>query len=668
MSSSSSPSPDRDEQNHPRSSLSAAKRKKPDSDRRRYERNLKLWSGFSFYSPRVVMMLIIASALLVFYDQGLTYAIVPEVREDPVINAVEGDGIDGGGSGSMHNASAGTRNDTLGTALSTTKAGIFAACFMGGFVIGTPIFGLLANKVSSNRLIFFSLVGQFVMQLATAAAPNYALLILFRVGVGVSEAASSTFMLTVIDNIAPPESKTFWISLYYAMMPLGTALGMAAGGLIAANFRIFGYPGWRLCYVSEAPIGMMLSIGFAFLPAAYNVFSLKDDDAGDGDAEDAANDDSGDDVKHDDAAKQQTEEEREEEGERTPAMASVARIGDVNVSTPSHHQSSSSQADLRRRDNDDDDADGEGRGEEQGVKQDQALSYFAALSSLLCNCDFMCLAFGYAFLDFQITSFGSFATVLIVQGPYGVDSAKASTILGGAIAGCGLVGTILGGVIVDYFGGVRGKNGLSRCTGFAVSCVTVAMPLAICAVMTDTINGFVAFFVPAVLVLTMSTAALTCSVLNVVAKNERAFASGLQYLIMNMFGDMIAPICVGRLSDAFAGECHGISSKLLCEELARNQTAAAAAASAANSSSTAPPWWWHGKCQWNEASLKGQESYFANDSQVNRAFIVGTLMTCAVIPLWSIVVCRRWGTVVAVDDDDEEEEEQSPTNEKTPLL
>lgn len=67
--------------------------------------------------------------------------------------------------------------------------------------------------------------------LGSGLSVSYGTLLVARAFVGVGEAAIVGVTLTVIDNIAPLRSRTLWIGIFFAMMPLSTAAGMYSGNI-----------------------------------------------------------------------------------------------------------------------------------------------------------------------------------------------------------------------------------------------------------------------------------------------------------------------------------------------------------------------------------------------------------------------------------------------------
>jgi len=148
-------------------------------------------------------------------------------------------------------------------ALNDTSAGFLATVFLVGYFATSPFFGALADRGQRKGLIA---LGVGVWSLATAAtgltgdSPRITIplggtqidlpvaLVAARALVGVGEASYATLAPTIIDDLAPPEQKGRWLSVFFIATPVGSALGYVLGGLMANHF------GWRAAfYVAGGP-------------------------------------------------------------------------------------------------------------------------------------------------------------------------------------------------------------------------------------------------------------------------------------------------------------------------------------------------------------------------------------------------------------------------------
>jgi MFS family permease len=134
-------------------------------------------------------------------------------------------------------------------------AGNIATAFMLGYFLTAPIFGYLGDRLPRRWLIA---AGVFVWSLGTLLSGHanaYVSLIFFRVLVGFGEASFGTISPGWIADLFSREKRNNAISWFYLAIPVGSALGYIAGGLLAkhygwrAAFLFAGYPGLLLAFV-----------------------------------------------------------------------------------------------------------------------------------------------------------------------------------------------------------------------------------------------------------------------------------------------------------------------------------------------------------------------------------------------------------------------------------
>ncbi len=121
-----------------------------------------------------------------------------------------------------------------------------------------------ADKTTRVRIIAAATVIWSAMTALCGFARNFAELFLARVGVGVGEAGCSPAVYSLLSGYFPPERRPGAMAIYGAGIPLGSALGLALGGVLAQSlgwretFWIFGIPGLIVgaivaFYIKEPP-------------------------------------------------------------------------------------------------------------------------------------------------------------------------------------------------------------------------------------------------------------------------------------------------------------------------------------------------------------------------------------------------------------------------------
>ena len=137
--------------------------------------------------------------------------------------------------------------------LSNFVAGTLATVFLVGYFATSPFFGQLGDRegVPGGRKGLLA-AGVGVWSLATFAsglARGAGSLAAARALVGVGEASYGTIAPTIIDDLAPPQKKGRWFSIFYLGITVGSALGFVIGGVVQkfvgwrATFFVVGGPG-----------------------------------------------------------------------------------------------------------------------------------------------------------------------------------------------------------------------------------------------------------------------------------------------------------------------------------------------------------------------------------------------------------------------------------------
>ncbi len=145
--------------------------------------------------------------------------------------------------------------------LSNFVGGLPATIFLLGFFVTSPLFGYLGDRsgVRGRRwLLFLGVVVWSLATIGTGLAQGTAGLIVARAVVGVGEASYVTLAPTIIDEVAPRESRGRWLSIFYTAIPVGSALGYLTGGAVQSATH-----NWRHAFYVAGVPGLIL--GFACL-------------------------------------------------------------------------------------------------------------------------------------------------------------------------------------------------------------------------------------------------------------------------------------------------------------------------------------------------------------------------------------------------------------------
>jgi MFS transporter, Spinster family, sphingosine-1-phosphate transporter len=146
-----------------------------------------------------------------------------------------------------------------GLALSDAEGGLLQSAFILTYALACPVAGWLGDR--QNRVHLASL-GVFVWSAATVAsglAPTYALLLCARAVTGVGEASYAVVTPSLISDHYRAERRASALSVFYAAIPVGTALGYIVGGLIGQSH------GWRAAFFVAGVPGAVLAVVLARL-------------------------------------------------------------------------------------------------------------------------------------------------------------------------------------------------------------------------------------------------------------------------------------------------------------------------------------------------------------------------------------------------------------------
>ena len=145
-------------------------------------------------------------------------------------------------------------------ALSDTAGGLLQSAFIITYSLACPVAGWLGDRQPRMRL---AAAGVFVWSLATVAsglAPTYALLLVARAVIGVGEASYAVVTPSLLSDCYPPARRAGVLGIFYAAIPVGTALGYVLGGLVGEAF------GWRAAFFVAGAPGALLAFLLTRLP------------------------------------------------------------------------------------------------------------------------------------------------------------------------------------------------------------------------------------------------------------------------------------------------------------------------------------------------------------------------------------------------------------------
>eukprot|EP00762_Andalucia_godoyi_P002245 ANDGO_07587.mRNA.1 putative sphingolipid transporter spinster homolog 3 len=374
--------------------------------------------------------------------------------------------------------------------ISETQAGAIASAFMLGYMVFAPIFAQLSFKILPTRIMFFGLMVWCGAAFLTASAPDFYLFIIGRSIVGVGEAGFCGLAPTIIDNVAPVKQRTTWLSIFFAAIPCGYALGYVGGGVFSS------YSNWRLVFVMESFLMLPFAIMCVFIP------------------------------KNRSERKKKTASVEHTTSESAPLVADSNRAGAVAKPQSADEEENHSVKEKRFED----------------------YTLWTALKTLFTNPVFMYNSFGYAALTGCLGAY-AFWLPYFIHTYYGLDVAQASIYLGSVALVTGLGGTGLGGYILDRMGGSFGMIGTSRSLRLCWIFCTLGFPFAVLAFLIDNLVIFIIFLLIAEFFLFGTTSPINASALSCVPEALRSHAIAVQIFFIHLLGDFPSPVVTGVIAD-----------------------------------------------------------------------------------------------------------------------
>ena len=138
--------------------------------------------------------------------------------------------------------------------LSDTQLGLmgglaFALFYTG---LGIPV-AMLADRFSRTWIMTAALAVWSAMTAASGLATNFWQLFAARLGVGVGEAGGVAPAYSLISDFFPPERRARALSIYSFGIPIGSAIGIVFGGIIASLIN------WRYAFFIVGLAGIVLA-------------------------------------------------------------------------------------------------------------------------------------------------------------------------------------------------------------------------------------------------------------------------------------------------------------------------------------------------------------------------------------------------------------------------
>ena len=144
--------------------------------------------------------------------------------------------------------------------LTDTQLGLMGGLAFALFytLLGIPI-ALFADRSNRTRIITIALVVWSAMTAVCGLAQNFWQLFLARLGVGVGEAGGVAPAYSLVADFFPPHQRARALGAYSFGVPIGSALGIVLGGVIASLID------WRTAFIAVGIAGIVLAPIFSLI-------------------------------------------------------------------------------------------------------------------------------------------------------------------------------------------------------------------------------------------------------------------------------------------------------------------------------------------------------------------------------------------------------------------
>jgi MFS family permease len=135
-----------------------------------------------------------------------------------------------------------------------TKTGLLADAFFVTYMISAPILGLLADRFSRWLIVGSAVILWSLASGGSGLAATFAILFATRICVGIGEGGYGPAAPTILADLFSIQTRGRIMAIFYAAIPVGSALGYVIGGLVGAHL------GWRWAFYLVTPPGLLLGI------------------------------------------------------------------------------------------------------------------------------------------------------------------------------------------------------------------------------------------------------------------------------------------------------------------------------------------------------------------------------------------------------------------------
>jgi MFS family permease len=144
-------------------------------------------------------------------------------------------------------------------------SGILGSAFLVTYMLVAPALGWLADRFSRWAIIGMAVIFWSFATAGSGLAATFAILFLTRVLVGIGEGGYGPAAPTILADLFPIQTRGRIMALFFAAIPVGSALGYVIGGLVLTHLTIVPqHDRWRWALCIVAVPGIILGVWSLF--------------------------------------------------------------------------------------------------------------------------------------------------------------------------------------------------------------------------------------------------------------------------------------------------------------------------------------------------------------------------------------------------------------------
>ena len=133
-------------------------------------------------------------------------------------------------------------------------SGLLGTAFFVTYMLSAPALGWLSDRFSRWLIVGIAVILWSLASGASGLAATFGILLFTRILVGIGEGGYGPAAPTILADLFPLAVRGRVLSVFFAAIPVGGALGYVLGGLISAHL------GWRWAFFLVTPPGLLLGL------------------------------------------------------------------------------------------------------------------------------------------------------------------------------------------------------------------------------------------------------------------------------------------------------------------------------------------------------------------------------------------------------------------------